>query len=146
MFHLTVFLSNKYVSNDCLFNYFMQKLLLNHQKKQLNHQRKLHQNNALLGIVSLDHSPWYSFRLIFLLISDIVQIFFHWSLFQFVPITDTILFFDYPINFVLPFFFRRNNESIFDELQSQDTDIIGDVDFGITGNTKIFVSLWILKF
>uniref|UniRef100_A0A8W8LCA6 JNK-interacting protein 3 n=1 Tax=Magallana gigas TaxID=29159 RepID=A0A8W8LCA6_MAGGI len=28
---------------------------------------------------------------------------------------------------------KRNNESIFDELQSQDTDIIGDVDFGITG-------------
>lgn len=27
---------------------------------------------------------------------------------------------------------KRNNESIFDELQSQDTDIIGDVDFGIT--------------
>lgn len=82
----------------------MQKLLLNHLRKWLNHQRKLHKNNALLGIVSLDHSPWYSFRLIFLLISDIVQIFFHWSLFQFVPITDTILIFDYQINFVLPFF------------------------------------------
>lgn len=54
----------------------MQKLLLNHLRKWLNHQRKLHKNNALLGIVSLDHSPWYSFRLIFLLISDIVQIFF----------------------------------------------------------------------
>ncbi|XP_078323877.1 C-Jun-amino-terminal kinase-interacting protein 4-like isoform X18 [Crassostrea virginica] len=28
---------------------------------------------------------------------------------------------------------KRNNESIFDELQSQDTDLIGEVDFGITG-------------
>lgn len=69
----------------------------------------------------------------------------YWSLFQYVLITDTILFCDYPIHFVFPFS-RRNNESIFDELQSQDTDIIGDVDFGITGITKILVSFWILKF
>ncbi|XP_056011904.1 C-Jun-amino-terminal kinase-interacting protein 4-like isoform X22 [Ostrea edulis] len=28
---------------------------------------------------------------------------------------------------------KRNNDSIFDELQSQDNELIGDVDFGITG-------------
>lgn len=33
---------------------------------------------------------------------------------------------------------KRNNESIFDELQSQDTDIIGDVDFGITVSDNFF--------
>lgn len=33
---------------------------------------------------------------------------------------------------------RRNNDSIFDELQSQDNELIGDVDFGITGKFNIY--------
>ena len=41
---------------------------------------------------------------------------------------------------------RRNNESIFEELQSQDTDLIGEVDFGITGKMELKDSIIIIKY
>ena len=41
---------------------------------------------------------------------------------------------------------RRNNESIFEELQSQDTDLIGEVDFGITGKMELKDSINVIKY
>ena len=43
---------------------------------------------------------------------------------------------------LLTFCYRRNNDSIFDELNVTDADVIGDVDFGadITGELSNFVT------
>lgn len=62
-----------------------------------------------------------------------------------VPVMFVTVLFPLSINFLFPLN-RRNNESIFEELQSQDTDLIGEVDFGITGTMELKDSIIVIKY